>query len=124
MRNEVGGFSWPELLTPDPDGAAGFYAAVFGWRDDPVEMPGVGAYHVLRLGDRTVGGMAAPPFEDFSPLWIPYFEVADCDAAVARAVEVGGHVHQEPKSVAGAGRFAAVGDPNDASFCVIVSDEG
>jgi predicted enzyme related to lactoylglutathione lyase len=32
--NEVGTYSWSELITTDVDGAKAFYAAVFGWGAD------------------------------------------------------------------------------------------
>lgn len=88
-----------------------------------VQMPPVGTYTVFRRGGRSVGGLSTPPFEEIPPTWFPYFEVADADAAVADAVRAGGHVHQEPITVQGAGRLAALGDPSDAGFCVIRSED-
>ena len=33
-----GAFSWNELMTSDPAGAAAFYRQLFGWRIDEVNM--------------------------------------------------------------------------------------
>lgn len=123
VRDEPGTFSWPELLTPETGRAVEFYGGLFGWTaDEPVAMGSSGQYRILRLGGRTLGGLGTPPAEGVGPAWFPYFEVADCDAAVASAVELGGHVHMNPITVERAGRLAAIGDPNDASFCVIRSE--
>jgi hypothetical protein len=45
--------------------------------------------------------------------------VADCDAAVAQARELGATICFGPISAPGVGRFAALTDPQGASFSVI-----
>jgi len=47
------------------------------------------------------------------------FEVADCDAALARVKELGGSVLHGPMEIEGIGRFATVADPWGAVFQVI-----
>jgi uncharacterized protein len=51
--------------------------------------------------------------------WVTYFAVADCDAAVARARELGGTVLAGPENAPGIGRWATLQDPQGAVFSVI-----
>jgi predicted enzyme related to lactoylglutathione lyase len=47
-----------------------------------------------------------------------YFAVADCDAAAARAEELGGQVRVPPTDVP-PGRFAVADDPHGAEFTIV-----
>ena len=51
--------------------------------------------------------------------WSAVFQVADCDAAVARVQEAGGTLYHGPAELEGTGRFAVVADPWGAAFQVI-----
>ncbi|MEV6652072.1 VOC family protein [Streptomyces sp. NPDC051219] len=53
--------------------------------------------------------------------WLPYFEVADCDATAANAEELGGKVRTAPMDMEGVGRFAKLADLFGARFAVIKS---
>ena len=48
--HEPGTLIWNELLTRDPEAAAAFYCAVFGWTHESRETP-VGRYHQFKDGD-------------------------------------------------------------------------
>jgi|SRR5580704_14665 predicted enzyme related to lactoylglutathione lyase len=50
------------------------------------------------------------------PPWAAYIEVADCDSAAAKLQRLGGKVHMPPTDIPNIGRFAAVADPQGASF--------
>jgi predicted enzyme related to lactoylglutathione lyase len=39
LVNEPSAWSWSQLLTTDPEGAKRFYAAVFGWETDTLDVP-------------------------------------------------------------------------------------
>ena len=56
-----------------------------------------------------------------STRWQPYFEVDDCDEAVARVTGHGGTVTVPAEDVPGVGRFASLADPAGAAFAVIKS---
>src|SRR3954464_13511407 len=79
---------WVTTLQPDPDAAAGFYGAVFGWRAESA-----GGSLVARLRGRPVAAIAplppgvepAPP-----PAWMTHVSVADADAAAEAATAAGG----------------------------------
>ena len=76
-----GAFSWCELMTPDPQAALTFYRALFGWTSEDMDM-GTGAYHVVKVGDSSVGGVMAPPpgSEGMPSMWGVYVTVDDIDA--------------------------------------------
>ena len=52
------------------------------------------------------------------PHWSVCFAVADCDATVARARELGAAVVSEPMDMP-IGRFAGLLDPQGASFTIM-----
>jgi len=113
----AGRFVWHELMTTDAPAAARFYADVVGWSARDSGMPGV-EYTLLHAGDRQVAGlMAMTPAAKAGgapPGWSGYVEVADVDAAAAKAVSLGGSVCMPPMDIPGVGRFAVVADPQGA----------
>ncbi|CAM5295856.1 VOC family protein OS=Streptomyces alboniger OX=132473 GN=CP975_30975 PE=4 SV=1 [Streptomyces alboniger] len=124
--NEPGGLVWTELYTPDVSAARGFYASVFGWRTVEQPMPG-GTYTMVfpagGVEDDMFGGVVTldsdPTEADAGAYWLPYFQVDDCDAAVATAQRHGGAVRMEPLSMEGVGRFAKLADPAGARLAVL-----
>ncbi len=122
--NEPGTWHWNELLTRDVDAASAFYAEVFDWTYETMDMPG-GAYHVVEGGDEGGRGamMAMPPgMPDMVPNhWVVYFMVGDADATVERARELGGQVVRGPDDMPGVGRMATLHDPMGGSFMILES---
>jgi predicted enzyme related to lactoylglutathione lyase len=122
---------WTELYTADPERSKAFYQSVFGWETDDVPMPGF-TYTVVRpagTGEEAAqGGIMAMSEEMLGagvpPHWQPYFEVADCDAVVAKATEKGGTAPMPPDDVEGVGRIAVLIDPFGASFALLTSTSG
>lgn len=120
LVDEPGSLSWNELATREPEAAVAFYRAVFGWDARTTDM-GAATYTEWLVDGRSVGGMM--PMDDSFPADVPahwrvYFAVADADATVAKATELGGTVFMEPMDIP-QGRFAALGDPQGAMFNVI-----
>ncbi len=106
-----GGAWWHELLTTDVPGAAAFYGAVFGWEARPdLTLPGGGTYHTFTRAGHMVGGMMQPPPGVPASTWQLYFWVADVDAAVARALALGGAVTWPAMDVPDVGRVAGLAD--------------
>jgi predicted enzyme related to lactoylglutathione lyase len=121
LVNEPGALNWNELHTRDVDGAKAFYSALFGWTYEDSAFGGM-TYTVFNLNDRGIGGIMPmqPGVPDEVPAnWVVYFAVADCDAAVAKAQELGGTVMSPPMDIEGVGRFAALADPHGSNFAVI-----
>jgi uncharacterized protein len=118
LVNEVGTWTWNELVTPDLAAAKAFYAGLFGWgtQDIPGEFPRTS----FSLGDLLVGGGHAPgPQEGPAPRWTITFRVADADHSAARVQELGGSVLLPPMDIP-VGSLAIVADPAGASFGVTV----
>jgi predicted enzyme related to lactoylglutathione lyase len=96
--------------------------AVFGWTPGRPSFEAPESYTIWELDGRPVGGMMEmteeffPP--DVPPHWGVCFAVADCDATVAKARELGATVAAEPMSMP-IGRFAGLVDPQGAPFAVM-----
>ena len=118
LVNEPGTVTWNELITTDPS-AVKFYADVLGMTTSTMDMGG-GPYTVFEAGGRMVGGTTAPQMPGVPNHWHVYFEVADADAAAAKAAELGGTVIVPPFDIP-VGRIAVVGDPQGAVFSIIKS---
>jgi uncharacterized protein len=126
--NDPGTLCWTELYTSDLAAAKAFYQAVFGWETQDMPM-GPQTYTVIRPrgGSETSGqgGMMAIDADmaaaGVTTRWGPYFEVADCDAVVAKVAEQGGTVTLPAQDIPGVGRMAWFADPAGAGFAVITS---
>lgn len=116
----TGSFAWHELMVPDPEAAASFYAAVIGWgrRDASTTAQ---PYTILTAGDRPAAGLLPLRPEDVAkgalPGWVGHVLVSDVDATLARAQALGGVVHVPPRDIE-TGRFAVLGDPQGAVFAI------
>lgn len=106
--------NWNELCTPDPAAAAKFYGEMFGWTTEA--MPGMDHYTLVKQGDRTFGGIIAPPKPGIPPHWINYVSVEDVDATVARATALGAKICLPPFDIGEAGRIAIITDPQGAAI--------
>jgi predicted enzyme related to lactoylglutathione lyase len=115
-----GAYAWAEVFTREPAKADAFFAAVFPFTAKQLDEPGMD-FRTFNVGEDTVLGRMKMT-EEFPPE-VPsyvnvYFAVEDCDAAVAKAAERGAVLRFGPLS-SPFGRFAALTDPQGASFSVI-----
>jgi predicted enzyme related to lactoylglutathione lyase len=136
--NEPGSLNFNGLATRDPERAAAFYGAVFGWKRLVVEgggemwqLPGY-AEHLeendpgIRARMREMG--APEGFEDVvatidrmhteglgPPRWFVTFAVADADETAATATRLGGSVLAGPMDMPWV-RQAIIADPAGARF--------
>lgn len=113
LTNAPGAWNFSDLHTHDPEAAAAFYAAVFGWEITDVgfaamiRRPGYGDHLAATVdpgiherqdavhappGFADAIGWLAPVESDERPHWHVTFTVADRDAAVATAERLGGTV--------------------------------
>ena len=115
-----GAFSWSELSTTDPTAAAAFYGKLFGWAVDTMEM-GMGPYHVVKVGDTSVGGlMGMPPGSPpMPPHWGCYVTVSSVEDTLAKCTELGGKTLVLAMDVPGVGRMAVIQDPQGAVLNVM-----
>jgi len=118
---EPGAYSWAELCTRDTARADAFLTAVFPYRAQQMEGGGEIDYRVYNVGENPVLGrmeMGADFPAEVPPFVSVYFGVSDCDAAVAKATELGARLVFGPMD-SPFGRFAALTDPQNAPFAVI-----
>jgi uncharacterized protein len=137
--NAPGTWNFSELMTDDVESATRFYSAIFGWEVDEVDMGAMSGHMVRKPGyadfleqfdpgirQRHADFGAPPGFsecvawflplrEGDAPRWNVTFAVADTDAVVARARELGGTVVVEPFDVPPV-RSSVVRDPQGAVF--------
>ncbi len=120
-----GAVCWHELVTRRPETAA-FYAGVFGLEADAPVPSGDGSQGpeqevTLRRDGRSVASVHAAG--EVLPggrgaRWTTWFSVADTDAAVRRAGDLGARVLAGARDVK-RGRVAELADPQGASFLVV-----
>lgn len=132
--NEPGSWNWSLLSTPDPAGAAAFYAEVFGWETDLdapgpklVRLPGYADFLEQfdpELRARHAAGGVPEGFSDAvawilpsrgAAFWAVTFSVADADAAAAAAEQEGGRVVSGPTDTEWT-REVVLADPAGATF--------
>jgi predicted enzyme related to lactoylglutathione lyase len=125
LVNEPNSLCWNELLTRDATTSRSFYPAVFGWGTGRPQFEGAPEGYTVwqRDGDgKQVGGMMQMTGEHFPagipPHWSVCFAVADCDATVAKARDLGATITHEPMDMP-IGRFAGIIDPQGASLSVM-----
>ncbi|MEU5317829.1 VOC family protein [Streptomyces sp. NPDC021056] len=117
---EPGAYAWAEVFTREPAKTDEFLTAVFPYRAKQMEDDAID-FRIFDIGENTVLGRMKMT-DDFPPE-VPsyvnvYFAVSDCDDAVAKATKLGGVLRFGPMS-SPFGRFAALTDPQGASFSVI-----
>ena len=117
---------WITNVQPDPEGAAAFYAALFGWETENLMPTGAaGDYIVCRLGGRDVAAIvsqhgAPPPPE---PVWTTNVWVDSADNTARAVTDAGGSVLADPFDSPGGVRTAVVADPAEAVFCLLEPGE-
>ena len=111
--NEPGSMSWADTATTDPEAAQAFYSALLGWSFQ--QMSEEPPYWVISNGERSNGGMTAPP-PGVPSNWFPYFVAEDLDAAADTARAAGGDPFLGPVEVPNGGRFVIIRDPQGAVF--------
>jgi hypothetical protein len=117
-----GTFCWPELATTDQESAVAFYRALFGWDVNEQPIGPGGTYSMFTLRGKNVGAAYTLRSEErqqnIPPHWGSYVSVADADAAVKRAQELGAKVLAPAFDVMDAGRMAILQDPTGGVFMV------
>lgn len=125
MTPQTAHFIWYELMTPDPDAVAPFYAAVVGWTipaADPKQPAGMDYRSIGRADGRSAGGVlrlsADMVAHGAHPVWVGYLYTPDVDQRLAAIVADGGKVLMPPTDLP-VGRIAMVSDPQGVPFYVM-----
>src|SRR3954451_13393388 len=109
---------WVDTSQPDPDAAARFYSALFGWETEnamPADAPA--PYYMARIRGRDVAAISSQN-EPGAPSWMTYVQVDSADDTATKVREAGGTVVSEPYDVFDSGRMAIFADPQGAVFSV------
>jgi len=121
IMREPGALTWTELATNDTAGAKKFYTSLFGWKEKTSDGGGM-TYTEFSVGDTPQAGMMAMTDEmkarHVPPNWLPYFQVADCDASANKAKELGASLIVPPTDIPNTGRFSVIRDPQGAVFAI------
>jgi uncharacterized protein len=119
LVNVPGALTWNELGTNDTEAAKRFYADLFGWTYEDMDMNGQGTYSIILVGDQRNGGIRpqTPQEEGVPPNWLPYFAATSVEESGAKVKELGGNV-LVPAMHVPAGAFTIVADPQGAVFAL------
>ena len=106
-----------ELHADDVDAAKKFYGSIFDWDLKDSDMGGGMMYTMLGVGKGTGGGMMKKQMPNQPSAWLPYVEVADVNASLAKARNAGAQVVVERMEIGqGMGAFGVIVDPQGASL--------
>jgi len=114
-------FCWNELHTSDVASALKFYEKVLGFSHRAMQMSPSFTYHILsKDGVDRAGAMTDDEAPKGVPArWLPYVNVDDADATVARARRVGANACVDPEDIPDVGRFAVFQDPTGAFIAIL-----
>jgi uncharacterized protein len=117
-----GTFCWVELGTSDSAAAKNFYTQLFGWDHEDKPMGPEGAYTLLKLNGKDVGGlyelMPEMKAQEIPPHWLSYVSVENADEVAEKAKAEGATLLNGPFDVFTLGRMAVVQDPTGAVFAL------
>jgi predicted enzyme related to lactoylglutathione lyase len=119
-KGSDGAWIWNELYSDDPDRSVAFYKAIGGFEVETMKMdaagPGPGRYEILKSDGKGRAGIMTLP--GVPPHWMPYVKVANTDATVAKAKQLGAEV-KNVETVPGVGRLAVFIDPLGAPLGIL-----
>ncbi len=118
---EPGAPSWFELHARDYDASVAFYRDVFGWDAHTMSDTPEFRYTTLGKDDGALAGImdASAFLPDGVPAhWTVYFGVADTDAALVQAIDLGGAIVTGAEDTP-SGRLATLADPTGAVFKLV-----
>ena len=114
-------FAHIELTTDNLKAAVKFYGKVFAWKLN--EMPGMN-YTMIDVGGGTGGGMQLKPMPEAPTGWMPYVQVDDVKATVAKATKAGGTAVLPYQEIGEMGAIGVFADPNGAVIGVWEAKQG
>lgn len=101
-----------QALVRDPQRAADFYAAAFGWNVDDANALG---YRQIGAAGRGIGG-GVWPLSDGQPMVQLFVEVPDVDAALADASAHGANVIIPKQVLPDGDEMAVIADPEGIAW--------
>jgi uncharacterized protein len=123
LINEPGTWQMSSLHTHEPDAAAAFYGALFGWETEPLgdatlfRLPGYVGGRSRQPLPQDVVAVMAPRELSVPPHWNVNLQVSDADLTAAAVTAQGGKVLGGPFDTPGF-RNAIIADPQGAVFSI------
>jgi predicted enzyme related to lactoylglutathione lyase len=123
LINEPGTWQMSSLHSHEPETAAAFYQALFGWEPEPLgpatlfRLPGYAGGRSRQPIPQDVVAVMAPRELSVPPHWNVNLQVSDVDLTVEAARAQGGTILAPPFDTPGF-RNAIVGDPQGAVFSI------
>jgi len=117
----TGTIVWKDLTVENADVIRDFYGEVVGWKHEAVGMGGYDDYNMFpRGGGEAVAGIchARGANDNLPAQWLLYVNVEDIDSSIRRAVELGGHLIDGPRTM-GKNQFCVIRDPAGAVMALI-----
>ncbi len=112
---------WISSRHPDAEGAARFYAQLFGWKVEEITPPGMsGSLFICKLRGRDVAAIGSPHRADAPavPAWDICIWVDSPEETAQKAGQAGGRALAGPFASFDGGRAAVIADPAGAVFGV------
>ncbi|HXX15373.1 MAG TPA: VOC family protein [Candidatus Eremiobacteraceae bacterium] len=105
-----------EIPADQPEALTKFYSEVFGWKFQKAPLPGL-EYWLCETGSDGPGiNGAVMKRQDPRQPWMNYVDVADIDATLKQATNLGAKIALQRNPVPGVGAFAAIIYP-DGNIC-------
>ena len=123
-KPKVGTIAWTDLTVPNADEVRDFYAAVTGWKPEPLSMGDYNDYVMSTPEGTGVAGVchARGGNADMPPQWLIYITVESVDESIRQCEQRGGKVIAGPKKM-GAGKYCVIQDPAGAVAGLIDNGE-
>jgi predicted enzyme related to lactoylglutathione lyase len=117
-----GAIAWTDLTINSAETVRDFYAAVTGWKHEPVDMGGYSDFVMTTPSGDGVAGIchARGSNEGLPAQWLIYINVESLDKSIDAVNSGGGKVIAGPKSM-GKHRYCVIQDPAGAVAALIES---
>jgi uncharacterized protein len=106
-------FAHVELSTDDVKKAKKFYAAVFAWKLN--DLPAM-SYTMIDVAGGVGGGMQKKQMPEQPTAWLPYVQVDDVKATMAKVIKAGGTAMLEFQEIGDMGSIGIFADPHGAAL--------
>ncbi len=120
-KPEAGSVVWHDLTVAGAAELSDFYAAVVGWRKEPVPLTGYDDFSmcVPASGEPAAGICHARGLNaKLPPQWLMYVVVDNLQEALKRCLEKGGRIVDGPRGM-GEQTFAVIRDPAGAHVALV-----
>ena len=107
-----------ELNTTDLDQAKAFYAGLFQWKMEDMDMGAGGTYVIIKPETGPGGGMMKHPVPGAPSSWLAYVDVENVQAATEKAKSLGAQVMKDVTEVPERGWFTVILDPTGAPLAL------